>query len=67
MILTAHCLMISKLRLKENSALVTRYPEYAATQCCPVGKNIFRAFDLTPFSRANDYLAANSQAPIVWA
>ncbi|MBB3117360.1 uracil-DNA glycosylase [Pseudoduganella violacea] len=23
--------------------------EYAAGQCCPAGKNIFRAFDLTPF------------------
>lgn len=23
--------------------------EYAALQCCPAGKNIFRAFDLTPF------------------
>ena len=23
--------------------------EYAAGPCCPVGKNIFRAFDLTPF------------------
>lgn len=23
--------------------------EYAAYQCCPAGKNIFRAFDLTPF------------------
>lgn len=25
--------------------------EYATTQCCPAGKNIFRAFDLTPFDR----------------
>ncbi|AKU23315.1 uracil-DNA glycosylase [Massilia sp. NR 4-1] len=24
--------------------------EYAAGQCCPAGKNIFRAFDLTPFN-----------------
>ena len=23
--------------------------EYAATQCCQAGKNIFRVFDLTPF------------------
>ena len=23
--------------------------EYAAVQCCPAGRNIFRAFDLTPF------------------
>jgi uracil-DNA glycosylase len=23
--------------------------EYAAAHCCPAGKNIFRAFDLTPF------------------
>lgn len=23
--------------------------EYASAQCCPAGKNIFRAFDLTPF------------------
>jgi uracil-DNA glycosylase len=25
--------------------------EYAAGSCCPPGKNIFRAFDLTPFHR----------------
>jgi uracil-DNA glycosylase len=25
--------------------------EYAAGQCCPAGKNIFRAFDLTPFDQ----------------
>jgi uracil-DNA glycosylase len=25
--------------------------EYAATQCCPPGKQIFRAFDLTPFDK----------------
>lgn len=24
--------------------------EYQSTQCCPAGKNIFRAFDLTPFN-----------------
>jgi uracil-DNA glycosylase len=25
--------------------------EYATTQCCPEAKNIFRAFDLTPFDK----------------
>jgi len=26
--------------------------EYASAQCCPAGRNIFRAFDLTPFHDA---------------